>query len=116
MSGVNVAQAIKSEAVAYRFSHDATDLDSTRTRIALIEQYHGRSSGVLGADEHLAGLMPSRGSELVSRPSVQYTCSLNAVLSQCTVVESMYSYEYVYSVLGDNQYADMVEKLAFNGF
>ncbi|KAJ7903647.1 hypothetical protein B0H14DRAFT_3680528 [Mycena olivaceomarginata] len=95
-ASVNVAQAIKSEAVAYRFSHDSTDLDSTRTRIALIEQYHGRSSGVLGADEHLAGLMPSRGSEL------------------CTVVESMYSYEYVYSVLGDNQYADMVEKLAFN--
>ncbi|KAJ7931416.1 hypothetical protein B0H13DRAFT_1958029 [Mycena leptocephala] len=94
--GVNVGQAIKSEAVAYRFSHDSTDLDSTRNRIALIEQYHGRSSGVFGADEHLAGLMPSRGSEL------------------CTVVETMYSYEYVYSVLGDNQYADMVEKLAFN--
>ncbi|KAJ7158775.1 hypothetical protein C8R46DRAFT_1110259 [Mycena filopes] len=94
--GVNVAQAIKSEAVAYRYSHDSTDLDSTRTRISLIEQYHGRSSGVLGADEHLAGLMPSRGSEL------------------CTVVESMYSFEYVYTVLGDNQYADMVEKMAFN--
>ncbi|KAJ6513379.1 hypothetical protein C8R45DRAFT_1068356 [Mycena sanguinolenta] len=94
--GVNVGQAIKSEAVAYRYSHDTTDLDSTRTRIELIEQYHGRSSGVVGADEHLAGLMPSRGSEL------------------CTVVESMYSYEYVYSMLGDNQYADMVEKLAFN--
>ncbi|KAK7033028.1 ricin B-type lectin domain-containing protein [Favolaschia claudopus] len=94
--GVNVGQAIKSEAVAYRLTHDTTDLDSTRTRISLIEQYHGRSSGVLGADEHLAGLMPSRGSEL------------------CTVVESMYSFEYVYSVLGDNQYADMVEKLAYN--
>jgi hypothetical protein len=65
--GVNVGQAIKSEAVAYRFSHDSTDLDSTRNRISMIEQYHGRSSGVFGADEHLAGLMPSRGSELVSR-------------------------------------------------
>ncbi|KAJ7773249.1 hypothetical protein B0H16DRAFT_1511646 [Mycena metata] len=94
--GVNVAQAIKSEAVAYRFSHDSTDLDSTRTRVSLIEQYHGRASGVFGADEHLAGLMPSRGSEL------------------CTVVESLYSYEYIYTVLGDNSFADMVEKLAFN--
>jgi hypothetical protein len=27
----------------------------------------------------------------------------------------MYSYEYVYTVLGDNQYADKVEKLAYNG-
>ncbi|KAJ7035032.1 hypothetical protein C8F04DRAFT_1099857 [Mycena alexandri] len=87
---------IRGHAVAYRYSHDSTDLDSTRTRVSLIEEYHGRSSGVLGADEHLAGLMPSRGSEL------------------CTVVESMYSYEYVYSVLGDNKFADMVEKLAFN--
>ncbi|KAJ7637664.1 hypothetical protein DFH06DRAFT_1218847 [Mycena polygramma] len=94
--GVNVGQAIKSEAVAFRYSHDSTDLDSTRNRITMIEQYHGRSSGVFGADEHLAGLMPSRGSEL------------------CTVVETMYSYEYVYSVLGDNQYADKIEKLAFN--
>lgn len=65
--GVNVGQAIKSEAVAFRYSHDSTDLDSTRNRIAMIEQYHGRSSGIFGADEHLAGLMPSRGSELVSR-------------------------------------------------
>ncbi|KAF9265063.1 hypothetical protein L218DRAFT_924877 [Marasmius fiardii PR-910] len=94
--GVNVAQAIKSEAVAYRFSHDSSDLDSTRKRIDLIEQYHGRVSGVLAADEHLAGLHPARGSEL------------------CTVVEQLYSYEYVYSVLGDNQYADKAERLAFN--
>ncbi|KAF7306264.1 Ricin B-type lectin domain-containing protein [Mycena indigotica] len=95
--GVNVAQAIKSEAVAFRFSHDSADLDSTRQRISLIDQYHGRVSGVLNADEHLAGKGPQRGSEL------------------CTVVESMYSFEYVYSVLGDNAYADRVEKLAFNG-
>lgn len=31
------------------------------------------------------------------------------------VVEEMYSFEYVYTVLGDNAYADRVEKLAFNG-
>ncbi|KAL0570226.1 hypothetical protein V5O48_011734 [Marasmius crinis-equi] len=94
--GVNVVQAIKSEAVAYRYTHDSTDLDSTRKRIDLIERYHGAMSGVLVADEHLAGLHPSRGSEL------------------CTVVEQMYSYEYVYSVLGDNQYADKIERLAYN--
>ena len=62
---MNVAQAIKSEAVAYRFTHDSTDLDSTRKRIDLIEQFHGSVSGVLVADEHLAGLHPARGSELV---------------------------------------------------
>ncbi|KAJ8090384.1 hypothetical protein PM082_018980 [Marasmius tenuissimus] len=94
--GVNVAQAIKSEAVAYRFTHDSTDLDSIRKRIDLIERFHGSVSGVLVADEHLGGLHPARGSEL------------------CTVVEQMYSYEYVYSVLGDNQFADKIERLAYN--
>ncbi|KAG7098133.1 hypothetical protein E1B28_000103 [Marasmius oreades] len=94
--GVNVGQAIKSEAISYRYSHDPSDLDSTRQRINLIEKYHGSVSGVLKADEHLAGLHPSRGSEL------------------CTVVESMYSYEYAYTVMGDNALADKVERLAFN--
>ncbi|KAJ7498388.1 hypothetical protein B0H11DRAFT_2276051 [Mycena galericulata] len=94
--GVNVAQAIKSEAVAFRYTHNASDVDATRSRIAIIDEYHGHVSGVLAADEHLAGKMPERGSEL------------------CTVVESMYSFKYVYTVLGDNAYADRVETLAFN--
>ncbi|KAL0575629.1 hypothetical protein V5O48_006354 [Marasmius crinis-equi] len=94
--GVNVGQAIKSEAVAYRYTHDDSDLDSTKQRADLIDKYHGSVSGVLKADEHLAGLHPSRGSEL------------------CTVVEMMYSYEYAYSVVGENTFADRVEKLAFN--
>ncbi|KAF9263766.1 DUF1680-domain-containing protein [Marasmius fiardii PR-910] len=94
--GVNVGQAIKSEAIAYRYSHDTSDIDSTRQRVDLIEKYHGSVSGVLKADEHLAGLHPSRGSEL------------------CTVVESMHSYEYIYSVIGDNAFADKAERLAFN--
>nr|GAT43967.1 predicted protein [Mycena chlorophos] len=94
--GVNVAEAIKSEAVAYRYSHNSSDLTSTRQRISIIDEYHGRISGVLNADEHLAGLGAERGSEL------------------CTVVESMYSFEYNYMVLGDNTFADRVEKLAYN--
>ncbi|OZJ05495.1 hypothetical protein BZG36_01897 [Bifiguratus adelaidae] len=94
--GVNNGQALKSEAVAYRFSHDSSDLDSTRSRSSMIDQYHGRSSGIFGCDEHLAGLMPSRGSEL------------------CTVVETMYSYEYMYTVAGDNSFADKIEQLAYN--
>ncbi|KAJ6506082.1 hypothetical protein DFH09DRAFT_1251810 [Mycena vulgaris] len=94
--GVNIAQAIKSEAVAFRYTHNQTDVDSTRNRISILEEYHGRVSGVFGADEHMAGKLPSRGSEL------------------CMVVEMMYSFEYVYSVLGDNAYADKIERLAFN--
>jgi uncharacterized protein len=53
--GVNIGQAIKSGAVQWRFSADATDLASTYIRIAKLDQYHGLPSGVFGADEHLAG-------------------------------------------------------------
>lgn len=88
--------ALKSEAVAYRFTHDQSDIESSRQRVALINQYHGRPSGIFGCDEHLAGLGPSRGSEI------------------CTIVESMYSFEYLYSVIGDNNFADQAEQLAFN--
>jgi hypothetical protein len=88
--------ALKSEAVAYRFTHDADDLAQTKVRVELINKYHGRPSGIFGCDEHLAGPIPSRGSEL------------------CTVVETSYSYIYMYMVAGDNTYADYAERLIFN--
>jgi hypothetical protein len=88
--------AMKSEAVAYRFSHDPADLASTKKRVQLMEEYQNRPSGIFGCDEHLAGNGPSRGSEL------------------CTVVEASYSYIYMYMVAGDNEYADYVERLIFN--
>ncbi|KAF7323898.1 Ricin B-type lectin domain-containing protein [Mycena kentingensis (nom. inval.)] len=94
--GVNVVQAIKSEAVAFRYSHNQADIDSTRQRINSIDTFHGRVTGILNADEHLAGKGAMRGTEL------------------CMVVEAMYSFEYIYSLLGDNAFADRVEKLAYN--
>ena len=48
-----------------------------------IDEYHGQASGVFGCDEHLAGRMPSRGTEL------------------CTVVETMFSYETLFEIQGD---------------
>ena len=48
-----------------------------------LDKYHGQASGVFGCDEHLAGTMPSRGTEL------------------CTVVESMFSYETLFEIQGD---------------
>ncbi|KAM3587059.1 hypothetical protein VKS41_002105 [Umbelopsis sp. WA50703] len=94
--GVNNGQSMKSEAVAYRFSHDPANLASTKKRVQLMEEYQNRPSGIFGCDEHLAGNGPSRGSEL------------------CTVVEASYSYIYMYMVAGDNEYADYVERLIFN--
>lgn len=48
-----------------------------------LDEYHGQASGVFGCDEHLAGRMPSRGTEL------------------CTVVETMFSYETLFEIQGD---------------
>jgi hypothetical protein len=94
--GVNNGQALKSGAVWYRQSKDSSDVDSTYQRIERLYKYHGLASGIFGCDEHLAGNMPSHGSEL------------------CTVVETMYSFEEMYSILGDPVFGDYVEKLTFN--
>ncbi|KAF5385674.1 hypothetical protein D9757_005543 [Collybiopsis confluens] len=59
--GVNTGEALKSEAIAYRFTADPTDIDSTWKRLDLVYTYHGRESGTFSADEHIAGLDPSRG-------------------------------------------------------
>ncbi|KAJ4481886.1 hypothetical protein J3R30DRAFT_3669016 [Lentinula aciculospora] len=94
--GVNTGEALKSEALAYRFTSDPSDIASTWERIDLVYTYHGRESGTFAADEHIAGLDPSRGTEL------------------CAVVEQIFSLATIYSILGNNSVADRVEKLAYN--
>jgi len=73
-----------------------SDWDSSFQRTDTVYQYHGLASGIFGCDEHLAGNMPSHGSEL------------------CTVVETMYSFEIMQEVTGDPTFGDHVERLAFN--
>ncbi|KAF9026467.1 hypothetical protein BDZ89DRAFT_1102091 [Hymenopellis radicata] len=94
--GVNNGEAMKSEALAWRFTGDETDKDSTFERIRLLYTYHGRASGTYSADEHLAGLGPSRGTET------------------CTVVEQIFSLAIIYQIFGNNSVADRAEKIAYN--
>jgi hypothetical protein len=94
--GVNNGQAIKSGAVWYRQSGDRADWDSSYVRMQRLDKYHGQASGVFGCDEHLAGTMPSRGTEL------------------CTVVETMFSYETLFEIQGDTVFAERAEKIAYN--
>lgn len=70
--GVNNGQAIKSCAVRYRMDRNMSQVESCSERMMLLDKYHGMPTGMFGCDEHLAGRMPSRGTEL------------------CTVVESMF--------------------------
>ncbi|KAF7977986.1 hypothetical protein HWV62_1823 [Athelia sp. TMB] len=94
--GVNLGQALKSEAVGYRFTQSQADIASTTQRWQILYKYHGRPTGIFGADEHLAGLDANRGSEL------------------CMVVETMYSGSYVWQSFGENDIADKVERMAYN--
>ena len=94
--GVNNGQAIKEGGVRYRLPGNSSDALSSHTRMDLLDRYHGAASGIYTADEHLAGLHPSHGTEL------------------CTVVEAMWSYEMLFSIQGDPKFAERAEKLAFN--
>ncbi|KAJ7319105.1 hypothetical protein DFH08DRAFT_891546 [Mycena albidolilacea] len=94
--GVNTAEALKSEALAFRFTGDPTDKQNTFDRLDMLYQYHGRASGTFSADEHIAGLNPSRGTEL------------------CAVVEQIFSLALIYQQFGNNSVADRAEKIAYN--
>ncbi|KAJ7485380.1 hypothetical protein FB451DRAFT_1363334 [Mycena latifolia] len=94
--GVSTAEALKSEALAFRFTGDPTDKQNTIDRLDMLYQYHGRASGTFSADEHIAGLNPSRGTEL------------------CAVVEQIFSLALIYQMFGNNSVADRVEKIAYN--
>lgn len=61
-----------------------------------LDEYHGQASGIFGCDEHLAGTMPSRGTEL------------------CTVVESMFSYETLFGIQGDPIFGELQNLLWTN--
>ncbi|KAJ7631929.1 hypothetical protein DFH06DRAFT_1223303 [Mycena polygramma] len=94
--GVNTGEALKSEALAFRFTGDPTDKQNTFDRLDMLYQYHGRASGTFSADEHIAGLDPSRGTEL------------------CAVVEQIFSLALIYQMFGNNSVADRAEKIAYN--
>ncbi|KAJ3557506.1 hypothetical protein NP233_g11721 [Leucocoprinus birnbaumii] len=94
--GVNTAEALKSEALAWRFTGDPTDVQNTFDRLDMLYKFHGRASGTFSADEHIAGLDPSRGTEL------------------CAVVEQIFSLATIYQIFGNNSLADRAEKLAYN--
>lgn len=98
--GVNNAQALKSAAVWYRQSGNASLPQLSRSRLANMDRIYGMPTGMFCADETLCEApetkMPSRGTEL------------------CAVVEAMYSYATMFSVHGDVQFIDRAERIAYN--
>ncbi|CAE7039473.1 unnamed protein product [Symbiodinium natans] len=99
--GVNNAQAVKHGIVWARQSGNATEgWAETWLAWEQLQRYHGQPHGAFGADEHLAGRTPSRGTEL------------------CVVVESMWSLALASQLAPGDEEAvlalDALESLAFN--
>lgn len=104
--GVNTAQAIKTAAVLWRFGGDPRLKRLSEERMERLDERYGVATGLFCADESLcaapwdadevARKSPSRGTEL------------------CSVVESMFSYNEMFSILGGIKEADRAEKIALN--
>ena len=94
--GVNNAMALKTSALWYLISGDASDRTAVLRALEVLDKYHGLPNGMFSADEHYAGRDPSQGSEL------------------CAVVEALFSLQHAIRVTGDSALADRVERIAFN--
>jgi hypothetical protein len=93
---VNNAMAVKAPALWWRLSGEERDRAMVREMIRLQDKYHGQATGMFTGDECFAGLNPSQGTEL------------------CAVMEYLYSLEILLSVTGEPEFADRLEKIAFN--
>jgi len=93
---VNIAQAMKEPVVYYQQNQQTKYIDAVKKGLADLRRYHGMPHGLYGADEMLHGNNPTQGSEF------------------CTAVEMMFSMETILPITGDVEFADHLEKVAFN--
>lgn len=93
---VNLAQGIKEPVIYYQQEPDKAYLDAVKRAFSNIRQFHGQPQGMYGGDEALHGNNPTQGSEL------------------CSAVELMYSLEKMVEITGDIDFADHLERIAFN--
>lgn len=93
---VNHAMAVKAAGVLWRLTGRADHRAAVWGAINELDRYHGQATGVFTGDECLAGLSPSRGTEL------------------CAVVEYLFSLEVLLAATGDPALADRWERIAFN--
>lgn len=94
--GVNNAMALKAAPIWWLISGDPRDRQAIDHQLEMLDRYHGLPNGMFSGDEHFAGRDPSQGIEL------------------CAVVETMFSFEEAFAILGDPRIADRLEKVAFN--
>ncbi|MBO4742441.1 MAG: glycoside hydrolase family 127 protein, partial [Bacteroidales bacterium] len=93
---VNMAQGFKAPVVWWQYSGDESDLSAPGKAVDAIRHTVGLPTGLWAGDELLHAGVPTRGSEL------------------CTAVEMMYSLEEMLRITGDLQWADYLERVAYN--
>lgn len=93
---VNTAMGIKQPAIQYLQSKDERHLDAIDIGLKHLMKEHGQVQGMFSGDELLHGTNPTHGTEL------------------CAIVEFMYSLENLIEITGRVDYADRLEKVAFN--
>lgn len=92
---VNLVMMLKYEAVSCDLLNVAYT-DAAEELYRILREYNGTAVETFTGDECLSGISPIQGTEL------------------CSVVEQMYSYEWLYAYTGDPKWADRLEVLAFN--
>lgn len=93
---VNLAQGFKEPVIYYQQSKDYRSIAAVRKAVKTIRHTIGLPTGLWGGDELLRFGKPTAGSEL------------------CTAVEMMYSLEKMLEITGDVEWADYLERVAYN--
>lgn len=93
---VNLAQGFKEPVVYYQRNKDSKQIDAVKKAVTDIRRTIGLPTGLWGGDELLRFGEPTTGSEL------------------CTAVEMMFSLEEMLEITGDVQWADHLERVAYN--
>ncbi|CAN0602421.1 unnamed protein product, partial [Ectocarpus sp. 12 AP-2014] len=96
MHTVNLAQGLKQPIVRYQKEADEKYIKATKKALADIKKYHGQPQGMYGGDEPLHGTDAIQGVEF------------------CSVSEKMFSLETMLQITGDIQFADLLERIAYN--
>ncbi|WP_214072322.1 beta-L-arabinofuranosidase domain-containing protein [Mucilaginibacter sp. dw_454] len=94
--GVNLAEGMKEPLIYYQQHPEQQYIDAMEKGLYDLTKYNGMAHGLFGADESLHGNNPTQGSEL------------------CTAVEMMFTLENSLTITGGVDYADRLEKIAFN--
>lgn len=93
---VDLAQAIKQPIIRYQATKNDKHIEAIIKCASDLKRAHGWPNGLYGADELLHTGNPTQGSEL------------------CTAVEMMFSLEKMIEITGKVEWADWLERVAFN--